>query len=264
MLPNMKILMCRPDYFDIEYEINPWMHVENKVDRQKALVQWENLYKIYQDLGIEIELIQQVQGLPDMVFTANGGICRGRTFVSGNFRYKERKGEEAHFQKWFIDHEYEVKTLTHFQGGEGDALFYRGTLYMGYGFRSDPEVHRELADMLGVPYVSLHLVDPYFYDFDTAFCPLGERGFLYYPPAFSQDGQEHLAKTEGAIQMTKEQAEGFIGNSMYVKGKLLVGFLDRDLERKLGKLNIEPILLDMSEFKKSGGGIKCLTLYLEQ
>lgn len=260
----MKILMCRPDYFDIEYEINPWMHIENKVDRKRAHEQWENLYKTYKDLGVEVELILQVKGLPDMVFNANGGVCKGNTFVSGNFRYKEREGEEQHFQKWFSDHEYEVKTLTHFQGGEGDALFYSDTLYMGYGFRSGPEVHKELAGILNVPFVSLHLINAYFYDFDTAFCPIGDKGFLYYPGAFSEESRERLAKVDGAIEMTKTQAQGFIGNSVYINGKLLVGYLDEDLKSNLAKLDVEPILLNMSEFKKSGGGIKCLTLYLDQ
>lgn len=260
----MKILMCRPDYFDIEYEINPWMHVENKVDHKRAHEQWENLYKTYNDLGVEVELIQQVKGLPDMVFTANGGVCMGKTFVSGNFRHKERKGEEQYFQKWLSDHGYDVETLTHFQGGEGDALFYKDTLYMGYGFRSEPAVHKEIADLLDVQFVSLHLIDPYYYDFDTAFCPIGDKGFLYYPGAFSEESRERLAKVDGAIEMTKAQAQGFIGNSVYVGGRLLVGYLDEDLKQKLSKLTVEPVLLDMSEFKKSGGGIKCLTLYLSQ
>lgn len=256
--------MCLPDYFDIEYEINPWMHVENKVDRKKAHEQWGNLYRTYKELGVQIELIQQVEGLPDMVFTANAGIVKGMTFVSGNFRHKERKGEEAHFQKWFTEHGYEVKQLSHFQGGEGDALFYKGTLYMGYGFRSDLQVHKEFASLLCVPFVSLHLIDPYFYDFDTTFCPIGDRGFFYYPLAFDEESRDSLARVDGAIEMTKAQAQGFIGNSVHIDGKLLVGYLDDDLKNKLAKLDVEPVLLDMSEFKKSGGGIKCLTLYLEQ
>lgn len=260
----MKVLMCRPKHFDIEYEINPWMNIENKVDRAKALSQWQALYDTYRELGVAVELISQVKGLPDMVFTANGGICMGRTFVSGNFRYKERKGEEAHFQHWFRDRGYDVRTLHSFQGGEGDALFYKDTLYMGYGFRSDPDAHREVAKILGVRYVSLQLVDPYYYDFDTTFCPIGDLGFLYYPMAFSEESRERLASVEGAIMMTKQQAEGFIGNSVYVDGYLLVSYLDDDLRRKLSILDVEPVLLDMSEFKKSGGGIKCCTLYLTQ
>ena len=260
----MKILMCPPTYFDVEYEINPWMNVSVQPDRQKAQEQWENLKKTYIDLGVTVETIDQVKGLPDMVFTANAGTVKDNLFVSGNFRYKERKGEEQHFQQWFRDQGFEVKTLTHSQGGEGDALFYRDTLYMGYGFRSDTEAHQEIGKLLQVPTVSVKLIDPYFYDFDTAFCPIGNKAVLYYPDAFSEEDRKRIESIDGAIPMTKEQAENFVANSVYVDGKLLVGYLDEDLEKKLSSINVTPVKLDLSEFKKGGGGIKCLTLYIER
>src|SRR6266571_5665017 len=165
----MKILMCPPTFYDIEYEINPWMDVANQPDPKKAYEEWNGVYQAYLKLGVEVLFIDQVKGLPDMVFPANGGIVRGNLFVSGNYRFKERKGEEEYFQKWFKDHGYEVKTLKHFQGGEGDALFYKDTLYAGYGFRSDIESHRELGEILQVPVVSFKLIEPYLYDFDTTF-----------------------------------------------------------------------------------------------
>ena len=255
--------MCRPDYFDVVYEINPWMDVHNRPDKKKSLEQWQEVYNTYKKLGVEIELIDQAYKQPDMVFTANGGIVQGKTFISGNYRYAERKGEEKYFQKWFNDYGYTVKILHHSQGGEGDALFYRNTLYMGYGFRSDRAVHDELKELLHVPTVSLHLIDPYFYDFDTTFCPVGDRGVLYFPDAYDAEGKEIAKNIDGAIALTKEQAANFVCNSVYVDGKILVSFLDDDLKKKLKKLDVEPILLDMSEYKKAGGGIKCLTLYLD-
>ncbi|HSW96560.1 MAG TPA: hypothetical protein VLF89_01910, partial [Candidatus Saccharimonadales bacterium] len=115
-----------------------------------------------------------------------------------------------------------------------------------------------------VPTISFQLIDPYFYDFDTAFCPIGDKAVLYYPLAFSEEDRERVAAIDGAIPMTKEQAEHFVGNSVYINGKLLISFLDEDLKEKLSSISIEPLLLDLSEFKKGGGGIKCLTLYLEK
>ena len=32
-----RLLVCPPDYFDIEYEINPWMRRSNTVDHAGAL-----------------------------------------------------------------------------------------------------------------------------------------------------------------------------------------------------------------------------------
>ena len=48
------VLMCRPDHFGIEYEINPWMHVAVKVDHALAEAQWDALHRTYVDLGVEI------------------------------------------------------------------------------------------------------------------------------------------------------------------------------------------------------------------
>lgn len=256
--------MCPPTKFDVIYEINPWMDVTNKPDKKLAQKQWESLYNLYRKLGVEVELIEQGDNLPDMVFTANGGTVYNDTFVSGNFRFKERKGEEAYFQKWFRKKGYQVITLPYNQGGEGDALFYRGTLYMGYGFRSDKKAHEEMGKLLKVPTVSLKLINPYFYDFDTTFCAVGDRAVLIYPEAYDKNDREKAMSIPGAIPMTKQQADNFIANSVYIDGKLLVGYLDEDLKNKLKKIDVQPVLLNMSEYKKAGGGIKCLTLYLER
>ena len=35
------------------------------------------------------------------------------------------------------------------------------------------------------------------------------------------------------------------------------------LRKELSKLDIEPIIIDISEFGKAGGGLKCLTLKLQ-
>ncbi|GAA3418446.1 hypothetical protein GCM10018952_54150 [Streptosporangium vulgare] len=64
--------MCRPDHFAVEYAINPWMHPESGADREVAIRQWETLRSAYEDLGHRVSLIDPVEGLPDMVFAANG------------------------------------------------------------------------------------------------------------------------------------------------------------------------------------------------
>ena len=34
------LLMCPPDYFGIEYEINPWMRLSNQSNPDRARAQW--------------------------------------------------------------------------------------------------------------------------------------------------------------------------------------------------------------------------------
>src|SRR3990167_2547327 len=67
-----KVLMCPPNFFDIEYEINPWMHQDDQPSDQTAHQQWQKLHDIYtKQLGWQVELITPVKGLPDL-FSATG------------------------------------------------------------------------------------------------------------------------------------------------------------------------------------------------
>ena len=65
-------LMCPPTFFDVSYVINPWMHAGPPVDRARALDQWSALVASYRAHGHQVDLLEPVEGLPDLVFTANG------------------------------------------------------------------------------------------------------------------------------------------------------------------------------------------------
>ena len=78
--------MCRPDYFAVSYEINPWMDTEVPVDRRRAVAQWEALVRTYRDLGHTVDVIEPVLGLPDMVFAANSGVVVDGEVYLAKFR----------------------------------------------------------------------------------------------------------------------------------------------------------------------------------
>src|SRR3984893_17066773 len=59
--PDMAILMCPPDHFGVEYEINPWMNIHNEVDQPLARQQWKALYDAYQELGMVVDLVEPVR-----------------------------------------------------------------------------------------------------------------------------------------------------------------------------------------------------------
>ncbi len=74
-----------------------------RTDRALAMRQWEALRAVLAR-DAEVELVAAQTGLPDMVFTANAGMVRGRTAVVSRFRSAERQGEERHFSAWFESH----------------------------------------------------------------------------------------------------------------------------------------------------------------
>ncbi|MEZ6044542.1 MAG: hypothetical protein R3C11_02960 [Planctomycetaceae bacterium] len=69
-----RFLMCPPDYFRIEYEINPWMHKEDQNDHENSIAQWKALHKVLEKIGCQIAEVKPVEGLPDLVFTANAAL----------------------------------------------------------------------------------------------------------------------------------------------------------------------------------------------
>src|SRR5690606_38727607 len=85
------VLMCRPEHFTVSYRINPWMHPEAPTDTGLALRQWETLHATYHELGFEIHLIDPIEGLPDMVYSANGGYVLDGIAFGARFEYPERQ-----------------------------------------------------------------------------------------------------------------------------------------------------------------------------
>ena len=262
-----RLLLCRPDFYGIEYEINPWMDRRQNADPDLARAQWTGLRDKLQGLGCTLDLVPPKKNLPDMVFTANAGLLVGRKFIRSNFRYVERQGEEAEFETWFTHQGYEVVRLPAgmFFEGEGDALFCGGILFCGYRFRSDINSHRTLGEMLGCLVISVELVDDRFYHLDTCFCPLPDGSAVWVPWAFDEYGQQAIRHhIPDLIEVAREEAIHFACNAVVVDSQVVLPEGCPELCKKLRKRGYQTHSLNMSEFLKAGGACKCLTLFLPQ
>ena len=260
------ILMCRPDFFGVEYEINPWMHVAVSVDAGLAAAQWDRLVATYGRLGAEVTLVEPRPGLPDMVFSANAAVIWNGTAVLSNFRHPERRGEEPFWRRALEELGLTVTALDRslmFEGA-GDALFVGNRLFCGYGFRTGLEAHGAVGRALGVDVVSLELVDPRFYHLDTCFCPLNDRTVLYAPDAMTPASARLVRQlVPHVIQVPIDVAAGFACNAMPVGGSVVSSLAATRLEEPLADAGFQTVELPMSEFMKSGGGVRCLTLPLD-
>lgn len=262
-----KILLCPPDFYGIEYEINPWMKRSQGASMPLAREQWQGLHNKLQTLGCPIELLEPKPKLPDMVFTANAGLVAGNRFVRSNFRYPERRGEEAHFENWFAQHDYEIVRLPEglFFEGEGDALFCGETLFCGYRFRSDIRSHQRLGELLSTLVISVELVEDRFYHLDTCFCPLPSGGALWYPAAFDTYGQRAIRKhIPELIDVVPEEAMHFACNAVIWGRDIVLPENCPKLTTALVAKGFQPHPLPMTEFLKAGGACKCLTLFMPQ
>ena len=260
------IFMCPPDYFGIEYEINPWMDQERQCDHDLVVRQWNELRAILEELGAQISLLEPVAGLPDLVFTANAALVYHDLAVLSRFRHTQRQGEEPHFEAWFGANGFRVERSPEdmFFEGAGDALFCGDTLLAGYRIRSDARGHQQIGAKLGCRVIPMELVDPYFYHLDTCFCPLRPGEAIYYPPALHDYGRRALGELVGElIAVEREEAERFACNAVVIGRTVVTNTGCPRLQRDLRTRGYEVIETPLDEFVKAGGSAKCLTLRLD-
>ncbi|GAA2809868.1 dimethylargininase [Saccharopolyspora taberi] len=260
-------LMCPPKHFAVEYSINPWMDPSSPVDTDLAMSQWEGLKQTYERLGHAVDVIDPQPGLPDMVFSANSATVIDGRVLGARFRAPERAAEAEHFRRWFTARGYRDLVMpTRINEAEGDFAWTGGLLLAGTGFRTDPEAHAEAQEVLGVPVVSLRLTDPRYYHLDTALFVL-ERGenpqIAYYPDAFSAGSRRVLERLFPNAVVAGAEDAACLGLNGVSDGRNVVLPLEATaLAEQLTARGYEPIMLDISELRKSGGGPKCCTMEL--
>lgn len=261
-----KVLMCPPTYFDIEYEINAWMHQEDQPTELTAKQQWQKLYDIYtKQLGWHVELITPVKGLPDMVFATDCCLILDDKILLSNFRYPQRQPETGQFEKWFRDNGYsDIKQAKNYFEGGGDTLVFGNKIIAGHGFRSAPQAHKELQDYFSCEVISLKIVDPRFYHLDTSLAVLDSQTVAYFPGAIDEPSQKKLKEAvPNLIEATEAEAEGFGLNAVCGGKTVICSNESPSLIEKYKAAGFSVIGTPILEFRKSGGGVKCLTLELD-
>jgi len=269
------VLMCPPTFFDVREVKNP--HMGSPIDRVLAQHQWENLRRSLEDSGLKVELIDPVKDLDDMVFAANqvfvGHHPRGGKFiVPSRMRYASRQKEVAWYVEWFLQRGYKVIDLDltgEYLEGHGDLLWHpdNSRIWAAYGFRSTRGgVERFAAEMskMDIPVTILELVDEHCYHLDTCLSPLNERAVLMYPAALSAASQDAVRGGFQRIhELSREEALQFMGNGIAVNGRFLTPRLTPNLSRILAEEGITPVVVETSEFEKSGGSAFCMKTFIE-
>jgi N-dimethylarginine dimethylaminohydrolase len=256
-------LMCPPEYFSVQYAINPWMNPDDPVDLALARKQWEQLRQAYLDLGHTVRLIDPKPDLPDMVFAANGATVIHSKVLGASFKYAERDPEAVAYMDWFRREGFEVTEPRRMNEGEGDLVFTGRSIIAGYGYRTDPEVKAELIELFGLPVVSVRLVDPKFYHLDTALVVLDENTAAYYPAAFDEASQAAIAAHFPELIEAKDEDADALGlNAISDDRNVVMPAQAAGLAEQISAAGFNVVPVDLSEFKKSGGGPKCCTLEL--
>jgi N-dimethylarginine dimethylaminohydrolase len=262
-----------PTQYRVDYRINPFMDLAVQPDPALARDQWRTLVAAIEAAGGTVEVLDQRADAPDMVYAMNLGLGVELPTADGvrhhvalsHMRYPQRRMETGSAQQWFSSRGFSTSYVgrdgvgAHFEAG--DAFAFGGDLLVGYGPRTDELGLKHLAVELGVRVRGLRITHPGLYHLDLAFCPVDATRALVCPAAFDEPSREALlALVPEPLVLTEEEAlSTFAANSVVVgRTVIMPGCSDR-VRARLEEWGFEVVVVDVSEFHKGGGSIRCLT-----
>jgi N-dimethylarginine dimethylaminohydrolase len=215
----------------------------------------------------------------------------GKTFHLANL-LPTRAGEKAHYRRVLEAAGFRCAELDARFRMEGEADFFpvadRHLLTHGrieqqrfvpafgwppwkrvYGFRTDAAIEPLLAEIVKPrPVLRIELVEEAHYHGDTALCAFGpgRRHLLAWRPALAPGAWERLeAAFRGALlALSDEDAARYAANSFTLTQDgashlVMPGGVSERLQAQVRERGVNPVVVDVSEFlKKGGGSVKCM------
>ncbi len=261
-----------PTAFRVDYVINPFMDPAVQPDPALALAQWSTMVETLRGLGARVDVLEQREDAPDMVYAMNLGLALaeqgarspGRVVLS-HMRYPQRRMETASAQAWFADRGWRTSYVGRDGVGPhleaGDAFAWRGELVVGYGPRTEELALKHLASDLGVRVRGLRIDHPGMYHLDLAFCPLDERRALVCPDALDAASAAALLDLvpEPLVLTEAEALTTFAANSVVVGRTVVMPACPDRVRARLEAWGFEVVVVEMGELHKGGGSVRCLT-----
>lgn len=262
-------LTVSPDHFRVEYVINPFMDPATQPDPERTREQWHGLVAALRGAGARVDVLRQRLDSPDMVYAMNLGLPVTRAdgerhLLASHMRYPQRRNETASAAVWAADRGRTTSYVgrdgvgAHFEAG--DAFAFGGVLVTGFGPRTEEAALPLVAADLDARVLGVRITHPGMYHLDLGFCPLDERRAMVCPAAFDDASARALLDlVPDPLVLSEEEALTFCANSVVVGKRVLMPACPPRVRAQLEEWGFEVVLVDVSEFHKGGGSIRCLT-----
>ena len=278
---NQKLLVSGADYFADTYEINPY-YTQNKINVNKAMAEHKLILDCFKEANIELIKVKPPKNCQDGVYTANWALIKDGTAVMSRLP-EARKAEENYARK--ILEQQGIKTVLvpgkHLFSGQGDSLRCGKYLLGGCGYRSDPEAQQFAADTLGLELIQLHAkpqlnpdgsehinpvtnhADSFWYDIDLAVSVIDDHTIAYCPDALDDQSNQKLQSLnlDTILVDYEECTKGFANNLVSTGKHVIMSNKAPKLQSALEKRGLICLTPDVTELKKGGGYIRCVSLW---
>jgi N-dimethylarginine dimethylaminohydrolase len=86
---------------------------------------------------------------------------------------------------------------------------------------------------------------------------------LIYPGAYSAESLEAVRRGWKRVhELSREEAHQFLGNGIVANSRYLTPRLTSHLSEILAREGLTPVVVDTSEFEKSGGSCFCMKAFI--
>jgi N-dimethylarginine dimethylaminohydrolase len=264
-------LTVEPNHFRVDYSINPYMDVDDQPDPVLVREQWVGMVEALRTAGARVDVLAQRPDSPDMVYAMNLGLVVRDAGDSGcdvavvsHMRHAERRREQLTAEPWFAAQGLRTSYVgrdgvgAHLEAG--DAFAFGDALVVGHGPRTEELALKHLAGDLEVRVRGLRIAHPGMYHLDLAFCPLDATRAMVCPAAFDEaSARAALDLVPEPLVLTEEEALTFCANSVVVGRTILMPGCPDRVRRQLEAWDFEVVLVEVGEFHKGGGSVRCLT-----
>ena len=277
---NSTVIVSDAKFFADDFKINPY-YSDTPINPSKAQQEHHLIVESFKQAGIKVIQVPAPPHCQDGVYTANWALVKDRRAIISRLP-KARQEEEAYARK--ILQEQGITTIEAPEhclfSGQGDNLICGNYLLSGSGYRSDPIAQQFAAQTFGLELIQLHTipqlnshqqphinpatnhVDSFFYDIDLALAIIDQNTIAYCPEAFDQPSQTALDQLplNKILVDYQEATEGFACNLVSTGKTAIMSAHAPKLQQALKAHGLDIITPEISELKKGGGYIRCISL----
>jgi dimethylargininase len=226
---------------------------------EKALQQHERYCVALASCGLALTGLEPDDRYPDSTFVEDAAVLAPRCAVITRPGAESRRGETAAVRK-ALEPFYETFHETEAPGAldGGDVCEAGEHYFIGLSERTNEDGARQLAGFLSREGYTASIVDV-----------RGAAGLLHLKSGLAYLGggwlvaAERFAGCGGFIDYHMafvDPAELYAANCVRVNDRILLAAGYPGIERRLREIGFDPLILDMSEFRKMDGGLSCLSL----
>lgn len=250
------VLLAKPINYAVDKPINMWQEKNiDHIDFELAARQHGDMARALEGLGVEVHFLDPVKGATEQKDTRDLGIFSQEGAIAGHFKNQIRMGEVAAFIKFCSENDISLlKYGVPFEGG--DFFFYDNEqCIIGVGRRTEVRTN-EIEGMLKRKVVLIHHIADHHLD---AIFNIVSRDLMVVHPGYV--AEEEFFKGKNILKLEDEDIWNMSANFLLIEENVVLADVGcKDFNDRLRSMGVEVHEIDVSELKKNGGSIRCMTV----